>query len=83
MSVSFLQNTDLDVVRLSDRVVPEDVGAHAVSSEARRDDAGLRHEGDEVVTRSEGHRVPVGNPPLPTIVRNQPGVPASATRNGM
>ena len=41
MSVSFLQNTDLDVVRLSDRVVPEDVGAHAVSPEARRDDAGL------------------------------------------
>ena len=83
MNVSFLQNTDLDVVRLSDSVMPEDVGAHAVSPEARRDDAGLRHEGDEVVTRSEGHRVSVGDPPLPTIVRNQPGVPAGATRKGM
>ena len=60
--------------------MPEDVGAHAVSPEARRDDAGLRHEGDEVVARSEGHRISVGDPPLPTIVRDQPGVPASAAK---
>ena len=83
MNVSFIQNTNLDVVRLSHSVVPEDVGAHAVSPEARRDDTGLRHEGDEVVTRSEGHRISVGDPPLPTIVRNQPGVPASAARKEM
>ena len=44
---------DLNVVRLSDSVVPEDVGTHAVSPEARCDYAGLGHEGDEVVAEEE------------------------------
>ena len=74
---------DLNVVRLSDSVVPEDVGTHAVSPEARCDYAGLGHEGDEVVAGSEGHGVPVGNPPLPSIVGNQPRVPASAEEKSL
>ena len=68
---------------LGDGVVPEDVRAHAVSPEARGDDAGLRHEGDEVVAGAEGHGVPVGEPPLPPVVRDQPGVPARAANRGL
>ena len=68
---------------LGDGVVPEDVRAHAVSPEARGDDAGLRHEGDEVVAGAEGHGVPVGDPPLPPVVRDQPGVPARAANRGL
>ena len=58
--------------------MPEDVRAQAVRPEARRHHAGLGHEGDKVVARSEGHRVSVGQPPLPTIVGDQPGIPACA-----
>ena len=78
-----MSNSDLYVVRLGDGVVPEDVRAHAVSPEARGDDAGLRHEGDEVVAGAEGHGVPVGEPPLPPVVRDQPRVPARAANRGL
>ena len=78
-----ISNSDLYVVWLGNGVVPEDVRAHAVSPEARGDDAGLRHEGDEVVAGAEGHGVPVGEPPLPPVVRDQPGVPARAANRGL